>query len=62
MAYNNPTPHIGGKKFLVHIAFNFEEWTDIEIAKASIEEYIRVDGLPEGAVSDVTPDKAYKEA
>lgn len=40
MAYQNPVPHLGGKKFNVNMTFDFEDWTDIEDAKLSIEEYI----------------------
>ena len=60
MAYQNPVPHLGGKKFNVNITFDFDDWLDVDEAKANIEEYIRRNGLPNGVVCNVTPTTDYK--
>lgn len=59
MAYKNPVPHLGGKKFNVNMTFDFKEFVDLDEAKVNIEEYIRRNGLPAGTVCDVTPVKEY---
>ena len=58
--YQNPVPHLGGKKFLVHLSFDFNDWIEIEEAKENIEEYFKRNGIPNGAISDITPMKEYK--
>lgn len=58
--YQNPVPHLGGKKFLIHLSFDFNDWIEIEEAKENIEEYIKRNGIPNGAISNITPMKEYK--
>lgn len=58
--YQNPVPHLGGKRFLVHLSFDFKDWIEIEEATENIEEYIKRNGLPKGAVSNVAPIEEYK--
>lgn len=41
MKYKNPVPHIGGKKFMLKIIFDFDEWTEVPEARDSIDEYIK---------------------
>ena len=60
MAYQNPVPHLGGKKFNVNVTFDFPDWVEIDEAKENIEEYIRRNGIPNGAISNITPIKEYK--
>lgn len=60
MAYTNPVPHLGGKKFNVNMTFDFEDWTEIEEAKAGIEEYIKRNGITAGCICNITPIKEYK--
>lgn len=61
MGYKNPTPHLGGKKFMLRMVFDFEDWTEIDEAKGGIEHYIIENGVPKGCVSDITPHKEYYE-
>lgn len=28
MSYQNPVPHMGGKKFLIHLEFDFKDWIE----------------------------------
>jgi len=58
--YKNPVPHIGGKKFALKMVFTFEEWIESDEAAASIEDYIRRNGIPASATSDITPLEEYK--
>ena len=60
MAYKNPVPHLGGKKFNVNMTFDFPEWVEIDEAKENIEEYIKRNGIPKGTISDVTPRSEFK--
>ena len=60
MSYQNPVPHMGGKKFLIHLEFDFKDWIEIEEAKENIREYYKRNGIPQGAISNVTPISAYK--
>lgn len=60
MAYQNPVPHLGGKKFNVSITFDFPDWVLLDEAKENIEEYIKRNGIPNGAISNITPRGEYK--
>lgn len=60
MSYQNPVPHMSGKKFLIHLEFDFKDWIEIEEAKENIREYFKRNGIPQGAISNVTPISAYK--
>ena len=60
MSYQNPVPHMGGKKFLIHHEFDFKDWIEIEEAKENIREYFKRKVIPQGAISNVTPISAYK--
>lgn len=51
---------MGGKKFLIHLEFDFKDWIEIEEAKENIREYFKRNGIPQGAISNVTPISAYK--
>lgn len=51
---------MGGKKFLIHLEFDFTDWVEIEEAKENIEEYLKKNGIPEGAISNVTPTVEYR--
>lgn len=61
MSYKNPTPHLGGKKFMLRMVFNFEDWTEIEDAIKGIKHFIEVNGIPSTCVADITPIKEYYE-
>lgn len=58
--YKNPVPHLGGKKFMVKIIFDFDDWIEKEDAVKGIEEYLKNNGIPSICVSDVTPIEEYK--
>ena len=60
MSYQNPVPHLDGKKFNVNITFDVPEWVEIEEAKENIEEYIKRNGIPKGCICDVTPITEFK--
>lgn len=60
MKYKNPVPHIGGKKFMLKIIFDFDEWTEVPEARDSIVEYIKQHGINTESVSDITPIEEYK--
>ena len=38
MSYQNPVPHLGGKKFNVNITFDFPEWVEMKILKNILNE------------------------
>lgn len=60
MKYKNPVPHIGGKKFMLKIVFDFDEWIEQADARDSICEYIKEHGINTQNISDITPMEEYK--
>lgn len=59
--YKNPIPHFGGKRYAIHLVFNFDEWTEKEDAKKAFEEWIAKNGIPENSISNITPLDEYRK-
>ena len=61
MTYKNPIPRLGGKKFILHIPFDFDEFVEIHEAEESIKRYITENGIPKGSLTDITPYNEYRK-
>lgn len=62
MAYKNPIPHFGGKRYRVQMIFNFENWTERKDAASSILEHInKHPKVIEQCLADITPPKEYEK-
>lgn len=58
--YKNPIPHLGGKRFVLHMAFDFADWIEDDEAAESIKEWIAKNGIPASALENVTPTIEYR--
>lgn len=60
MAYKNPVPYLGGKRWCLEITFNYEDWIEAHDVKRSLEEYIAENGIPKECLKNITPIEEYK--
>lgn len=60
MSYQNPVPHMGGKKFLIHLEFDFKDWIEIEEAKENIREYFKRNGYSARSNKQCTSNKCVQ--
>lgn len=62
MAYKNPVPRLGdeGKKWIVEMQFSYDDWVNIDTVKQSLEEWIKLNGIPLHCINNITPIEEYR--